>query len=166
MCWSLEDLTLYWKSFQRQEPLLGPRVLQGWETKGRWWKVSLIPWIHMYDMEEPASCASWRGKYPPPPHISTQHFSECTALSLWESVFILVLVFWYRSRMLEKPGHVLTNHHLHHHSVCLSQCSPYGLTTHCRCIESFLEPNVGHIWKTINLVPDSHEGNKKFKYRL
>lgn len=50
--------------------------------------------------------------------FSTQHFPECTALPVWESVFILVLVFWFRSRMLAKPGACwVAIHYPHHHSV-------------------------------------------------
>lgn len=46
----------------------------------------------------------------------------------------------------QNAGETRTCCHLHHHSLCLSRCSPYGLATYCRCMESlFLEPIlVGH----------------------
>lgn len=58
-------------------------------------KGSPTPKIHMYNMEEPASCASREGA-DPPQCLEFSHpalFPECTALPVQESVFILVLVF-------------------------------------------------------------------------
>lgn len=170
MCWSLEDLTLHWKSNQRQEPLLVPRVLQGWETKGRWCKGLADPLNPHVQHGRACILCQLRGAAVSlrllafPPSVSP----ECTALPVWESVFILVLVFWYRSRMLEKPGNVgyLTTASITTQYVC-PDAVHMGSQHTTDALNHLLEPNVvGHSTKTKKFVPDSHDGGEKLKYRL
>lgn len=117
MCWSLEDPALHWKSHQRQEPLLCPRVLQGWETKGRWWKVSLTP-LNPYTRHGRACIlcqlrvgVGWEGwgtVTPPPPLTFPPSAPQSALLFLYESLcsswcwcFGIEAEYW------KKPGRVV-----------------------------------------------------------
>lgn len=91
-----------------------------------------------YSMEEPASCASWEGILStafPYFHLAFPRVHCSSSVRVYVHPGAGVLVSKHNAE--ETRTCWVTNYHLHHHSACFSQCSPYGLTTHCRCIKSF-----------------------------
>lgn len=106
-------------------------------------------------------CQLKGGGVPPPP-ISTQRFfffprvhcSSCVRVCVHPGAGVLV--------SKQNAGETRTCCYLHHHSVCLSRCSPYGLVSHNGCTESFFEAKCcrSKLTSEITLVPDRHKGMK------
>lgn len=159
MCWSLEDPTPCWKSNQHREPLLSPRVLQGWETKGRWWKAcptlksTCTTWksLHLVPVER----EGWRG-FSPTPHIFPSsifprvHCSSCARVCVHPGAGVLVT----------KQYAVETRtQYLHHHSACLSRCSPNGLATHNNLLEILT-------WERVVYIPISNKSCATQKFEI
>lgn len=154
--------------FRARNLLFCPKVLQGWETKGRWWKAFLNPWIHMFNMEEPASCASCEGRVVSPatsshlyPAFSRVHCSSRLRVCVLSGAGVLV-----SKQNTGGSQQMVTNHHLHHHSALFvpmqSIWAPNTLWVHWILLFFFFFLNnvIGHS-TAINLVPDTSWGRNK-----